>query len=208
MGKKNSLPGILLVEGKDDQHVIWALCQKFNVPENFLVHDCEGITSLLEQVPVQLKASGIKNLGIIVDADTDIAARWQQLKEVLDKVQVKFPETLDASGYIGTNDKGQKVGIWMMPNNNLNGMLEDFIQFLVPPNDALLPEARQILATLQAKAVQQYKEVHQPKALIHTWLAWQEDPGTPLGLAITKKYLTVEEENCKLLMAWIAKVFE
>lgn len=207
MGKKNNLPGILLVEGKDDMHVILALCQKFNIPENFSVHDCEGIEPLLEQIKVWLKSSAVKNLGIIVDADTDIAARWQQLKEILDDAQVEHPETLDASGYIGVNEKGQKVGIWMMPNNNLNGMLEDFIQFLVPPDDALLPEARQILATLEAKAVQQYKDVHQSKALIHTWLAWQEDPGTPLGLAITKKYLTVEEENCRVLMTWISKVF-
>lgn len=207
MGKKNNLPGILLVEGKDDMHVILALCQKFNIPENFSVHDCEGIEPLLDQIGVWLKSSAVKNLGIIVDADTDIAARWQQLKEELGKLQVKLPETLDASGYIGVNEKGQKVGIWMMPNNNLNGMLEDFIQFLVPPNDALLPEARQILATLEAKEVQQYKDVHQSKALIHTWLAWQEDPGTPLGLAITKKYLTVEEENCRVLMTWISKVF-
>lgn len=207
MGKKNNLPGILLVEGKDDMHVILALCQKFNIPENFSVHDCEGIEPLLDQIKVWLKSSAVKNLGIVVDADTDIAARWQQLKEILDDAQVEHPETLDASGYIGVNEKGQKVGVWMMPNNHLPGMLEDFIQFLVPPNDALLPEARQILATLEAKAVQQYKDVHQSKALIHTWLAWQEDPGTPLGLAITKKYLTVEEENCRVLMTWISKVF-
>jgi hypothetical protein len=30
---------------------------------------------------------------------------------------------------------------------------------------------------------------HFAKAHIHTWLAWQSDPGTPMGLALTKKYL-------------------
>ena len=32
----------LLVEGNDDQHVIWALCEKFNIPEVFDVIDCGG----------------------------------------------------------------------------------------------------------------------------------------------------------------------
>ena len=32
----------LLVEGNDDQHVIWALCEQFKVNETFDVIDCEG----------------------------------------------------------------------------------------------------------------------------------------------------------------------
>lgn len=32
----------LLVEGNDDQHVIWALCVKFNLKQNFEVIDLQG----------------------------------------------------------------------------------------------------------------------------------------------------------------------
>ena len=42
----------LLVEGKDDQHVIWALCEKFKVEKSFEVIDCEGIDKLIEQIPI------------------------------------------------------------------------------------------------------------------------------------------------------------
>ena len=42
----------LLVEGNDDQHVIWALCAQFKIIETFDVIDCEGIDKLLEQIPV------------------------------------------------------------------------------------------------------------------------------------------------------------
>lgn len=45
----------LLVEGNDDQHVIWALCEKFGVVENFDVIDCEGVENLLNQIPVRFK---------------------------------------------------------------------------------------------------------------------------------------------------------
>ena len=33
----------LLVEGNDDQHVIWALCEKYKIPETFDVIACGGI---------------------------------------------------------------------------------------------------------------------------------------------------------------------
>ena len=35
--KRKPKPQQLLVEGKEDRYVIWSLCQKYNVPENFSV---------------------------------------------------------------------------------------------------------------------------------------------------------------------------
>jgi len=37
-----------------------------------------------------------------------------------------------------------------------------------------------------------FVESYATKALIHTWLAWQDDPGTPLGQAITKRYFDAD----------------
>ena len=62
----------LLVEGNDDQHVIWALCQKFNILETFDVIDCEGVDKLLAQISVRLKQSEIAAIGIVIDADVVI----------------------------------------------------------------------------------------------------------------------------------------
>ena len=39
---------ILLVEGKDDKHVVWALAQHAELPELFEVSDKDGIDTLLE----------------------------------------------------------------------------------------------------------------------------------------------------------------
>lgn len=33
----------LLVEGNDDQHVVWALCEKYQITENFDVIDSRGV---------------------------------------------------------------------------------------------------------------------------------------------------------------------
>ena len=86
-------------------------------------------------------------------------------------------------------------------------MLEDFIKFLIPQDDELLPIAEDVLTNnIEAKGLNRYKELHRPKALIHTWLAWQEEPGSPMGQAITKKYLQ-DTETCQLFVSWLKKIF-
>jgi len=196
----------LLVEGKDDQHVIWALCEKFKVVESFDVVDCEGIDKLLAQIPVRLKESGLTGLGIIIDADAEINNRWNSLSSMLSAQGFNIPAELTGDGFI-TKNEGVVIGVWIMPNNNLNGMLEDFIAFLVPENDKLLAIAGNTLQNIEHQNLDKYLPVHKSKALIHSWLAWQQDPGTPMGLAITKKYLTTDVETCKHLINWINNTF-
>ena len=122
----------LLVEGNDDQHVVWALCEKFKVPETFDVIDCEGIDRLNKQIPVRFKQSGIDTLGIIIDADSEIKKRWTSFNGLLSAQGFKVPDDLPSTGLVLKNENNIKVGVWIMPNNNLNGILEDFISFLVP----------------------------------------------------------------------------
>jgi len=94
-----------------------------------------------------------------------------------------------------------------MPNNNVNGMLEDFITFLVPNDDMLLPIVKDNLNIIESKQLNKYKPIHKSKAIIHSWLAIQEDPGTPMGLGITKRYLTTEEHVCSNLINWLNSLF-
>jgi len=198
----------LLLEGNDDQHVIWALCEKYNVHETFDVIDCGGINKLIEQIPVRFKQSGIEAIGIIIDADTDLTNRWDSIKSVLTDIGFELPANLPLTGLIISNRNNLKVGIWIMPNNNLNGMLEDFISFLVPHDDKLWPIVTLNLENIEKEQLNKYSLIHRSKAAIHSWLALQEDPGTPIGLSITKKYLTTDEETCSQLINWISKLFK
>lgn len=197
----------LLLEGNDDQHVIWALCEKFSIPETFDVIDCEGIDKLNEQIPVRFKQSGIESLGIIIDADSEIKSRWTSLRSLLSAQSFNVPDELPLTGLVLKNDSNIKVGVWIMPNNNLNGMLEDFISFLVPKDDKLLPIVNSTLEDIERKELNKYASIHKSKAVIHSWLAWQEDPGTPMGLGITKRYLTTDEATCSLLIKWVDELF-
>lgn len=197
----------LLVEGNDDQHVVLALCQKFDVPETFDVIDCEGIDKLNEQIPVRLKQSDIDTLGIIIDADREIKNRWASLKGLLSAQGFKVPNDLPSTGLVLTNGNNIKAGVWIMPNNNLDGMIEDFISFLVPKDDKLLPIVHATLADIEKQKLNKYPLVHKSKAVIHSWLSWQEDPGTPMGWGITKRYLTTDDETCLLLTKWLNELF-
>lgn len=207
---------LLLVEGNDDFHVVHSLCKQFNIsvrslenPEggNFSVVDCKGINELFEQIPIRFKSSqNISTLGIIIDADTDLQNRWLTLQNILNKLEFNSPKEFPETGLILKEGK-LKIGVWIMPNNHLSGMLEDFISFLVPKDDKLLPIVNSTLESIEKQQLNKYSLHHKPKAVIHSWLSWQEDPGTPMGLSITKRYLTTDEETCLRLIRWFGDLF-
>jgi hypothetical protein len=197
----------LLVEGNDDMHVILALCQKFEINKTFDIIDCKGIENLIEQIPVRFKQPDVDAIGIIIDADTDLKSRWNNLKQIFSDQGIPLPVELPAEGLIVKESGSITIGIWIMPNNNVNGMLEDFITFLVPNDDKLLPIIKDNLNIIESKQLNKYKPIHKSKAVIHSWLATQEDPGTPMGLGITKRYLTTEEEICLKLVNWLNRLF-
>jgi hypothetical protein len=196
----------LLVEGNDDQHVVWAICKKLAVNENFDVINSEGIDNLLIQLPVRIKQSEIEAIGIIIDADSNISARWRTLSSLLSSLGYTVPLVIPDEGLIVSHN-GITFGVWIMPNNSLNGMIEDFMQFLVPDGDQLLDIANNSLHQIEADGLNKYNIIHKSKALMHTWLAWQEDPGTPMGSSITKRYLTTDTEICNTFVEWIKVVF-
>ena len=196
----------LLVEGKDDQHVIWALCEKFSIPEVFDVVDCEGIDNLFKSIPIRLKQERIETLGVIIDADTNLNNRWGSIKNLLSNQGNRVPDDLPVEGLVLLNGN-VKVGAWIMPSNDTNGMLEDFMSFLIPSNDQLLPVVDTTLDEIERKKLNKYQLTHKSKARIHSWLSWQEDPGTPMGFSITKRYLTTDNESCEQLINWLKKLF-
>jgi hypothetical protein len=146
-----------------------------------------------------------ERIGVAVDADENLETRWKQFADILTKAgYTNIPKTPDPAGTIVYSPDLPIVGIWLMPNNQLPGKLENFISFLVPKDDALWREAESVVQNLPEKRFQKKDEI---KAHVHTWLAWQEDPGTPMGLAITKRYLQHDSEEAQSLVNWLTKLF-
>ncbi len=52
-----------------------------------------------------------------------------------------------------------------------------------------------------------FRPTYRIKAKIHTWLAWQKEPGKPLGQAITATYFNANAPHAQELIDWIRRLF-
>ena len=203
----------LLVEGKNDQHVIWALCQQHKVPKTFTVEipgDVDGgIEELLAGIPLRLKSSNLTVLGIVVDADQNLPGRWQSISDRLTKAGygTYLPKQPDPNGTIISAPSKPRIGIWLMPDNQLPGMLEDFVARLIPDHDGLVSKAEAILQEIEQEKLNLYPLQHHPKAFIQTWLAWQKIPGRPMGQSITAHALQYDKPLANTFVAWLKRLF-
>jgi len=211
MGKK-----LLLVEGTDDEHVVRHLCRRHHLNNLFDIENCDGIDRLRKNFPIWLKASDIDTIGVLVDANADIQARWKSLRCRLTSAGYRsVPEAPDEEGFISERPSASpsmasillpRVGIWLMPNNSTNGTLEHFLRFLVPKSNTLLDHARDSIDSIPDEQ-RRFEDKDEMKVLLHTWLAWQKKPGKPYGTAITARYLNADVPEAANLVSWLKKLF-
>lgn len=199
---------VLLVEGTDDQHVVWNLLKHHDFPEVFEVDQKGGIDRLMSTFPVQIKTSNMRSLGIVVDADLNLPARWASLRAKVESLgYADCPDVPPVEGLILNHPELPRFGAWLMPDNMLPGMLEDFVAYLVPDGDLLWTHSSDVIAGIP-EGLREFSENHLCKVKIHTWLAWKADPGTPLGLAISKKYLRADAPAVTSFLDWLRRLFD
>ncbi len=191
----------------------------------------DGVTNLLSSLRVQLKTEdeekAMDRIGVVIDADADsdddtldleseadqyagLLRRWQSIRDVLrDSGYSDVPDMpLPQGTIVGMNqDAKPRVGIWLMPDNQIPGKLEHFAQLLIPSDDTLWIRVEQCIQniSLEEKRFQLKDEI---KAKIHTWLAWQREPGKPIGQAITKGFLRPDATHAAVFISWIRSLFE
>jgi len=196
------MPFRVLVEGSDDFHLIKNVAREHGIDIQTKLHDCKGIDPLLNEIlPVSLKAA-YSAIAVVLDADDDLAARWNSIERQLTSAGYEVPPHPPKDGLITTNRR-PAVGVWLMPDNSLPGALEDFATHLIPDNDPLWPRAVSAVDNIPA-AERRFTATR--KAEVHTWLAWQEEPGTPLGQAVTKKYFQTDSDLCKRFVRWLKQL--
>lgn len=205
------MPGkqVLMVEGNDDEHVVKHICGQRGLGTIGKIQPYGGKDALIDAIGVRLKESDIEALGLILDADTDLHARWQAIADRLNQAgYASVPATPLANGTVvnpPTDSLLPKVGVWLMPDNTVPGILEDFLRFLVPNGDTLIGHVDQAINGLPQPT--RFSESKRPKAVIHTWLSWQADPGKPLGLAITARYLDASLPSADHFADWLRRTF-
>lgn len=221
---------LLFVEGIDDQHATWAICEQLKVKETFRVivpdgegkipkrdvrqNELGGIDNVLKAAQLNLTAgsSAVERIGIVIDADDSLDKQWKKVCRVLEKAGfIDLPAAPKSGGTIIKQEFLPTFGIWIMPDNQIRGMLEDFLEFLIPDKDEnpiwikAVKCSQEILDEI--KAEKRFSEIHLSKAKIHAYLAWQNEPGKPFGTAITAKYLQADNLRCQSFVEWLNRLF-
>lgn len=203
---------VLLVEGNTDCHVVMAICGAHNVENNlFGLYDCGSDEQAIRRLNALIAAPESEQpltIGLMLDADQQGAeGRWQRITRKLQGKPYAFPPSPVPNGtIIDASEPGYpRLGFWLMPNNQTTGMLEDFIKEMIPAAHVDLIERCLLIARDEGCAT--YKPVHQAKAVVHTYLAWQDEPGHPIGQSITARVLKPQTPTAHQFTGWLAALF-
>jgi hypothetical protein len=199
---------VLLVEGKNDCHVVLALCNSHDVPKTFGIHECEGADGVLKRLNALILRPGPPEIiGVVLDADNDgVNARWQKIQTKIREHGYLFPTNVRPEGTILEDNPGKpRIGIWLMPNNEDPGILEDFLLAMAGREGTIA--ASECVAMAKDKGLTSFRENHSSKAVIHTYLAWQDEPGKPLGQAVTSHALEPNTHIAVVFVGWLNRLF-
>ena len=177
---------VLLVEGKNDCHVVWALRDTYHVPETFGVYVCESDDILLSRLNALTQRPEMEIVGVVIDADSNPEGRWQSIQSKLQNSQYVLPSAPD-------------------PDGTIVEAVEDFCRELAPADAIAFSE--QCVIQAKEREFATFKDVHQSKAVVHTYLAWQDEPGKPLGQSITSQVLEPETEIARRFVDWLKRLF-
>ncbi|MBD2297602.1 hypothetical protein H6G80_07240 [Nostoc sp. FACHB-87] len=208
-------PKKLLVEGKDDERVIPELIEKNGIywgkkgEEIVFIKDCDGYPNIDSNlISTELQASGLTHLGVMIDADENLSARWQSIRSACLPSIPDIPEELPETGLIHMTKNRIKFGIWIMPDNQISGMLETFLAYLIRDESEFIWQYAQKVAQEAKNKGAPFKDSYIDKAKIYTWLAWQEEPGRQLHQAIKYKVLNPQHPNAQIFFTWFKNLYD
>lgn len=196
---------VLLVEGPDDKHVVRHLCRRHQSIPDFDILDRGGLEPLLETVGAELNVLGRQAIGILVDANDDLAARWKSVTDRLLNEGVTAPRQPTPKGTVIDTIEKPRVGIWLMPDNTSTGELEDFVMQMIPEGDPVWPRAKRYIEEIP-QAYRRFPEVKTRRAELYAWLAARENP-RQMGSAIGSHDLKVDGHLCKNFLDWLKALF-
>lgn len=103
------------------------------------------------------------------------------------------------------SDGLNSIGLWIMPDNYSEGMLEDWIKKSVQDSElSLLDRAINTVKDLPNK---KFKSIHNSKAEVATWLSWQRRPGCGFDGAIDENLFNFQCESMTQLINWLNRIY-
>ena len=206
-------PRKLLLEGETDKRVIPYLMEENGVewpdPPPVFIEPYHGVDELLkpEVIRTELKASGLEALGVVVDANGNAGARWDQLRTRCGADVAELPDQIPPEGLRVDFLGGPRFGVWIMPDNQHMGMLEDLLARLIPAEAGPLYNLARRCTAESRNNDAPYRDVHRTKAEMYTWLAWQDAPGLRLHEAVRHRVLDPEGPESRPFVTWFRGLF-
>jgi hypothetical protein len=212
----NRSANLVLVEGVDDLHFVLHVlyCHGFEradivPPERWAISQTGtgnrlelkpkgGFEKLSGELRIELTPTYLQRMAIIADADVDPAARWASIRDSLTRAGVSAPREIPTRGLVISTPNKPIVGIWLMPDNDRPGYIEHLLADMIDPTDRLWAHASACVDQLKT-IEQRFPLTDTRKAEIHTWLAWQEQPGARLSEAVVRRYV---DTNCAAVVSF------
>ncbi len=201
-GRDELQPGVLIVEGSDDLHVVGHLRRRRLPTLRFDIVQKGGVDALIDSVDVEIAKAGRIAVGFVLDADDCLAERWNRIAGKLRLRAIELPaRPLSGGTVIEGLGETPHVGIWLMPDNHAAGALEDFVATMVPDDDAVWPLARDYIGKVPDRAL----FTNRSKAEIRAWLATRERP--LMGAAIREGTFNTDGQLCQSFADWLKCLF-
>lgn len=214
---------ILLVEGEADKGFFKKVCKKLSLdttvkvalPKEFSANAFNtkgGVLSQLELLQTQLEDGHITNIAAIVDADfiehgSGTLKTLQKASDLLKPFGFNKRDAPILSGFYFDHDDGlPSIGLWIMPDNKKEGMIENWLESCINSSEEKL--YKQAKLAVQKIKDPKFKEHSRVKAQISTWLSWQKSPGHGLYSIAYNDLLDENKNEYKNLCSWLKGVFK
>ena len=173
------------------------------------IEPSNGIEELLKDgaIESELAASGLQALGVVIDANGDARGRWSRMRDRCRNEFRQLPNEIPEDGFEVDHSDGPRFGVWIMPDNRFRGMLEDLLVRLIPNESRPLYGLAESCVAEAAQNGASFKDVHRRKAELHTWLAWQDEPGRQLHEAVHHRVLDPEKPESRPFVGWFRRLF-
>ena len=118
---------------------------------------------------------------------------------------MQLPDAPDPIGTVKDALNGRfRVGVWIMPDNQRTGELEDFVAQMIPRNDPVWPLSK---AYIEGISIEHRRfGTKEVRAKVLSWIATREDPGF-MGQAISRGDLDTSGKPCQTFISWLNRLF-
>ncbi len=172
---------LLLVEGKDEVGFFEALLKHMALINTIQIIDIGGKDTLKKTLPTLLLTpnfSRVKKYGIIRDADDNKKNAFESVIGILRQNKQPAPEK--SNTFVWAENLG--VGVYIMPGDSAEGMLEDLCLKTVEGSPVLYCVDQYISCLRKKLDIEEFPD-NESKAKMHTFLAGKYKFVPSLGIA-------------------------